>query len=174
MTPEQLASIGPYFRDGQRYLNGTPIDWTTMNHDTMQALRQLRELLDAPITLIRGPHPDPTGQKPWKATAVDACAPSVGLDRVVMALCRIQRVSFGVYSGNSFHLDTRPFGATPARWMAIRPQEEPHLGERGLTQLVTNRVDGWTHLSWSHARGFEGLQLVIGLAKRQAGSAVDI
>jgi len=165
-----LQSLAPYFREGERYLNGRVIDWTEVDYQTMSALFRLRELLDTRIMLIRGPHPDPDGTKPFKRTAIDACAPGADLGQVAMALFRFQTISFGLYSGNSFHIDTRPFKLEPARWLAIKPTEEVHLAERGLKELVSSRSDGWTYLNWSHPRASEGLALVLSLARRQAGA----
>lgn len=152
MRPDQLATLAPYFREGERYLNGTVVRWEDLSFPTMCALYRLRELLDTRIILIRGPHPDPTGTKPYKQTAVDACAPGADLGQVAMALFRFQLISFGLYSGNSFHLDSRLFPKEPARWLAIKPAEEAQLAERGLSGLISSCADGWTYLNWSHPR----------------------
>lgn len=135
----------------------------------MCALYRLRELLDTRIVLIRGPHPDPTGTKPYKQTAVDACAPGVDLGQVAMALCRFQLISFGLYSGNSFHLDSRPFDKEPARWLAIKASEESALDTLTLRALIDYRADGWTYLNWAHPRASDGLALVLALARQHAG-----
>lgn len=169
MQPWELAELAPYFREGERYLNGRPIDWAEVSFPTMRALYRLRELLDDKIILIRGPHPDPTGTQPYKQTAIDACAPGVDLGQVAMALFRFQTISFGLYTGNSFHLDSRPFTREPARWLAIKASEEVQLAAQGLLGLITSRADGWTYLSWAHPRASEGLALVLALARRQAG-----
>lgn len=170
MKQLELVQLSPYFRDGERYLNGQVIDWNEVSFETMQAVHRLREMLDTRIVLIRGPHPDPDGTKPFKRTAVDACAPGVDLGQVAMALFRLQRVSYGLYSGNSFHIDTRPFTSEPARWMAIKPREEVYLNQQGLQEVVSGRADGWTYLNWSHPRASEALVLVLSLAKQQAGA----
>lgn len=170
MHHTQLRTLQPYFRDGERYLNGTLINWNEVAYPTMQAIYRLREVLDTRIILIRGPHPDPSGTKPYKATAVDACAPGVDLGYVAMMLFRMQHISFGLYSGNSFHIDSRPFEKEPARWLAMKPHEEIHLSERGLMALISTRADGWTYLNWSHPRASEGLALVLSLARKQAGT----
>jgi len=174
VTPEELTKIGPWFRAGERYLNGTPVSWHAVSFPTMQALVQLRELLDSRILLIRGPHPDPDGTKPYKQTAIDACAPDVSLATVTMALFRLQGVSFGVYSGNSFHLDSRPFTTYPARWMALKTYEEPYLAEHQLQPLITSRADGWIYLAWSHPRSYEALTLVLSLARKQATPTAEV
>lgn len=174
MTPEELAQIGPWFRAGERYLNGTPVSWAEVSFPTMRALVQLRELLDSPVRLIRGPHPDPEGTKPYKQTAVDACAPDVSLGHVTMALFRLQGVSFGVYSGNSFHLDSRPIAPHPARWMAVKSYEEPYLLEHQLHPLITTRANGWTYLAWGHPRSYEALTLVLSLARRHATPSAEV
>lgn len=170
MIPQWLAKLAPYFRDGERYLNGVPVNWGELSYETMSAIHRLREVLDSRVILIRGPHPDPDGTKPYKRTAVDACAPEVDLGQVAMALFRMQRISYGLYSGNSFHIDSRPFDREPARWLAIKPDEEVHLAERGLSNLVSDRRSGWTYLNWSHPRASEGLALVLSLARCKAGS----
>ena len=170
MTNYQLETLLPYFRDGERYLNGTPINWSDVSYDTMSVVYRLRELLDSQVILIRGPHPDPDGTKPYKRTAIDACAPGVDLGHVAMVLFRLQRISYGIYSGNSFHIDTRPFDKEPARWMAIRPHEEVYLNQQGLQELVSSRTDGWTYLSWSHPRASEALVLVLSLARKVSGA----
>ena len=170
MTPQQLADLKPYFQIGERYLNGRVVAWDEIAYPTMMAIRRLRELLDTRVILIRGPHPDPDGTKPYKLTAIDACAPGTDLGHVAMTLFRFQGISYGLYSGNSFHIDSRPFEKEPARWLALKPHEEVHLSERGLTSLITTRADGWTYLSWSHPRASEGLALVLSLARKQAGA----
>jgi hypothetical protein len=171
MNIGQLRVLSPYFKEGERYLNGTPVNWNDVSYPTMRAVYRLRELLDTQIVLIRGPHPDPDGTKPYKRTAIDACAPGVDLGQVAMVLFRLQGISFGLYSGNSFHIDTRLFEKEPARWLAIKPHEEIHLAECGLTNLISSRTDGWSYLSWSHPQASEGLALVLSLARKQAGAA---
>lgn len=161
MTPAELQSLSPWFREGERFLNGTVIDWSDIAYRTMFWMVELRKRLDSPIHLIRGAHPG-------KPTAVDACCPGRPLSAVYMALTRLQECSWGVYSGNSFHLDTRPFEYVPARWMAVKGDEEGILADHGLQALVTSRKDGWVYLSYDHDRAFEGLSLVLELARRKA------
>lgn len=158
MTLDELAALAPYFREGERYLNGTLIIWPDLHFRTMILVKTLRELLDAPIRLIRGPHPG-------KPTAIDACCPDRPLSQIFMALTRLQGCSWGVYSGNSFHLDLRDLvHGLPARWMAVKIEEEPTLKEHGLDGLITSRASGWAYLSWNHARSFEALGIVLRLA----------
>lgn len=167
MTPQELSMLGPYFRDGERFLNGTVIDWTTIDYQTMVWMVQLRTSLDAPIALIRGAHPN-------RPSAVDACCPSVPLGQVFMALTRLQRCSWGIYSGCSFHVDTREFDYLPSRWLAVKEQEEAQVKAAGLSELITSRKDGWLYLSYAHARAIEALALVCRIAegKRAAPEAV--
>ncbi len=165
MTKTQLGTLA-FFRDGERFLDGTPIDWTPIHYETMQSLELLRRDLDAPISLIRGAHP---GETDNKRTAVDACAPKVRLERVFMGLTRLPRVSFGLYSGNSFHIDLRA-QPKPARWMAVRELERMYLYDRDLHELVASKADGWLYLTWNHARSFEALNLVFELAARKSAS----
>lgn len=168
MTKEELESLS-FFREGDRFLNGKPIDWASIHFPTMQAIELLRRDLDSPILLIRGAHP---GETDNKTTAVDACAPRVSIERVFMALTRLP-VSFGIYSGNSFHVDLRG-RRTPARWMAVKVEERHELAARGLADLVTSRADGWLYLAWNDARSFEALSVVLSIAgKKAAGSAAS-
>lgn len=167
MNPVELKNLGPYFREGERYLNGQAIDWSTISYETMHWLTQVREHLDAPVMLIRGAHPH-------QPTAVDWCCPGVPLAQVFLALTRVPRCSWGVYSGGSAHLDTRPCVALPARWMAVKIQEEELLKECGLAELETARKDGWIYLAYNHAKALDALVLVCRLAegKRTAPAAV--
>lgn len=164
MQLHELALLGPEFRDGERFLNGTVVDWSEIDFETMQIVKQLRRTLDEPIHLIRGAHPN-------QPTAIDACCPALSLHQVFMALTRLQGCSWGVYSGGSFHLDTRPIQALPARWMAVKEAERYALHDAGLLELATSRKDGWIYLSFSHAHSFAGLSLVLDLAeKKRVGS----
>lgn len=168
MTKEQLAMLLPYFKEGERYLNGKPVLWDEVNFETMQHVKRLREILDTPVRLIRGPHPDPDGTKPYKRTAIDACAPGAAMGQIAMTLCRFQGISFGIYSGNSFHIDTRDFDREPARWLAVKVAQEPSIKSSGLSELITSRADGWCYLSWSHPKSLKALQLVCALAEADA------
>lgn len=167
MTPQELVALGPYFREGERFLNGTVIDWNTIDYQTMFWVVQLRTSLDAPISLIRGAHPN-------RPSAVDACCPSVPLAQVFMALTRLQLCSWGIYSGCSFHVDTREFRYLPSRWLAVKEAEEHALISSGLRELITSRRDGWLYLSYAHPRAFEAVALVCRLAesKRATPEAV--
>lgn len=166
MTPAERQTL-TYFKDDTTYLNGSPIEWDALHYETMWHLNVLRLLLGSPIRLIRGPHPYADPAKAYKATALDATCPKLPLAQVAMGLMRMQRVSWGVYSGNSFHLDCREFERWPSRWMAIKDNkdEEMELIERGLQTLVTYRADGWLYLSWDHPRSFEALMAVCLLAQ---------
>ena len=160
MTPAELQTLGPYFRPGERYLNGKPIDWNTIDYQTMFWMRKLREHLGAPIRLIRGAHTH-------QPTAVDACCPMVPMAQVFLALTRLQRCSWGIYSGASFHVDTRPFQYLPARWAAVKEDQEGLLKDAGLADLETYRKDGWIYLSFNDARALEGVRFVCELADGQ-------
>jgi hypothetical protein len=116
MTKAELASLA-YFKDGERFLNGQVVDWEPIAYRTMYWLAELRRLLDAPIHLIRGAHPN-------RPSAVDACCPSVPLAEVFLGLTRLPECSWGIYSGCSFHLDTREYERVPARWLAVKDAEE--------------------------------------------------
>lgn len=171
MTPKQLERLSPVFHKGERFLDGTVIDWQTVDFETMLTVKRLREILGAPLRLIRGAHPDPAGRNPFRATAIDACVPTLPLGQVAMGMFRLQQASYGLYSGNSFHLDSRLFTLAPARWLAIRPNEKHHLDRLDLLDLITKQTDGWLYLSWSHKRSHEALQLVLQLAAAHTGTA---
>lgn len=159
MTSTELATLA-YFRDGERFLNGTVIDWSTIHYKTMYWMAELRRLLDAPIRLIRGAHPN-------RPEAVDACCPSVPLAEVYLALTRLPGCSWGVYSGCSFHLDTRAYEHVPARWLAVKENEERVLKEFGLRNLETSRRDGWIYLAYGPAASLEAVTLICRLAEGQ-------
>lgn len=167
MNQSELTSLGPYFRDGERLLNGQTVDWSTIHYETMFWLKQLREHLDAPIRLIRGAHPH-------QPTAVDACCPTVPLSHVFMGLTRLQRCSWGLYSGASFHVDTREFRYLPARWIAVKLEEERLLKEFDLADLETARKDGWIYLTFNHPKALDAVTLICRLAdgKRTAPAKI--
>ncbi len=168
MTRQQLAVLAPYFREGERFLNGSVVEWATISFATMAQIRILRELMDSPVRLIRGAHPN-------RPEAVDACCPGRSMQEVFMQLTRLQEISWGIYSGNSFHIDTRVFRDVPARWMAIKDSEAGILRDRGLESVraVTRGAQdqGWIYLAWNHPRAFAALELVFELADgRRIGS----
>ena len=160
MTQAELIMLGPYFRDGERLLNGRIVDWSTISYQTMCWMVQLRRAIDAPIRLIRGAHPN-------RPSAVDFCCPGVPLAQLFMVLTRIQRCSWGIYSGGSAHLDTREFEYLPARWLAVKPEEEVYLSGRGLTGLIYDRKDGWLYLSYAHPRSLEAVSLICELSEKR-------
>lgn len=157
MLPAEVRRLAPWFSPTERYVNGQPVDWDGMNFKTMMWLKVLREQLSSPIQLIRGPHPN-------RPEAVDACCPGLSLRRVFMELCRLPVCSWGIYSGNSFHLDTREYLDVPARWMAVHTHERPSLVAAQIEHLVTSEKDGWLYLSWSHEYGWKALDVVFILA----------
>lgn len=156
MTLQELATLR-YFRPDERYLNGQPIDWASISYRTLYWLDVLRAELGAPIRLIRGAHPH-------QPTAVDACCPARSLAEVYLALTRLPDCSWGIYSGASFHVDTREYETLPARWLAVRETEVPLLRECGLAELETGRRDGWVYLSYRHPRSLEAIGLICRLA----------
>lgn len=159
--PAELATL-TYFHEGERYLNGHPIDWATVDIRTMRCLEQLRQYLDCPIRLIRGPHPN-------RPSAVDACCPEKPLSAVFLALTRLQYASWGIYSGGSFHIDVRTFHGYPARWAGIKIEEEGILKDRGLACLEAYRANGWIYLLYNHDRSLEGINLVCELSEKRCG-----
>lgn len=159
MTKAELVKLGPYFREGERRLDGQPVQWDSAVYRTARWLVVLRELLGSPVRIIRESH----GHRP---DAIDACVPGVALEQVYLALTRLPGVSFGIYSGGSFHIDTRAYDSTPARWMAVhaRPHDRALLTTRGLGHLVTAEKDGWLYLAYNGPDSWRGLQLVFDLA----------
>lgn len=161
MTPDELAQL-THFRDGERFLNGQPIDWATIDYRTMQSIELLRQYLDEPIILIRGAHPN-------RPSAVDACCPRKPMASIFLALTRLQYASWGIYSGGSFHIDVREFRGFPARWSAIKTEEEGILKDRGLACLEAYRANGWIYLLYTHDRSLEGINLVCELSEKRCG-----
>ena len=162
MTPDELQRLTPWFRSGERYLNGAVIDWTPISYRTMAWMKVLREYWGEPIRLIRGAHPN-------NPTAVDACCPTLSLGQLATGLMRIPDCSWGLYSGNSFHLDTLPFEILPRRWCAIRPAEMSEAQARGLAAMFSREQDGWRYCeALNSPQGFACLALVVDLAERQA------
>ncbi|WP_447983774.1 hypothetical protein [Nitrospira sp. Nam74] len=162
MTPAELQRLAPYFSAGEQYVSGQPIEWSIVNFKTMMWLKALRQQLGQPILLIRGPHPN-------RPEAVDACCPALSLRRVFMELCRIPFCSWGLYSGNSFHLDTREYADLPARWLAVHTSERGTLVSAQLEDLVTSEKDGWLYLPWSHALSWKALEVMFVLADGKRG-----
>lgn len=157
MTDAELSHLAPYFDPHECYLNGKPVEWATINYKTMMWMLTLRKQLGAPIRLIRGAHPN-------RPEAVDACCPTLSLRRVFMELCRIPFCSWGIYSGNSFHLDTREYAEVPARWMAVAASERPSLQAAHVEHLITSEKDGWLYLAWSDLDSWHALDMVFILA----------
>lgn len=161
METTELASLR-FFDETEQYTNGMPVDWSLLSYPTMFWLDQLRGVLEAPVFLIYNP-------KHLKTNRVDACCPGRTLRRVFMDLTRLPGVSWGVYTGNSFHVDTREYRYLPARWMGIRPTEVLLFKERGFGSLITESKPGseWVYLAWSDDRSEEALDLVFALAERR-------
>lgn len=161
MTPDELKTL-TYFRDGERYLNNTQVDWSTIDYHTMQCVELLRQYLDEPIILIRGAHPN-------RPSAIDACCPKKPLSAVFLALTRLQYASWGIYSGGSFHIDVRTFHGYPARWAGIKIEEEGILKDRGLACLEAYRANGWIYLLYNHDLSLDGINLVCELSGKRCG-----
>jgi hypothetical protein len=158
MTPDELKMLAPYFDATEKYLDGRKVEWSVVNFPTMQILWRVRAKLGHPVYLIRGPHPN-------RPEAVDATVPNLPLSLVAMEVLRVPCAA-GIYSGNSFHLDTRPLsdGELPPRWLAVKPEEEPLLRYDGLDELIAERKSDWCYLKWTDARGPQALKLVCQLA----------
>lgn len=163
MTEAELSLLAPVFNHGERYTNGMVINWADVDYRTASHLKILRLHLGMPVRLIWNGYHRGTNK-------TDATFPLVPLKKVFMGLTRIE-CSWGIYSGNSIHLDTRMPEPLHARWMAMRPSEIGILKERGLVSLVTNmdQVEAgtaeWAYLAWNDPQSFEGLRLVLDLAE---------
>lgn len=160
MTPEQRDSL-KWFRQQAVWLNRQPIAWDQVAYPTALLLNDLSERLGHPLVLIRGNH-GPDG------SAIDFYCPDVPFRRLVMEVLRLP-CSFGIYSGLTIHADTRPLtpGQLPARWMAMKPDEEAYLGP--MVELIYRRADGWSYLAWSHENSWEALRIVVNLAELKSG-----
>lgn len=163
MTDQELSEFSPYFTKAETFLDGIPIDWTQAWYPTMVHLRSLRIQLGEPMRLIRLAHPN-------RKEAVDGCCPTVPLSRVAMELMRVQGCSWGIYTGNSFHLDTRPFNPFPARWLGIKPQQRKVFEEFGFAHLIAPTPSHitdpeWLYLNWSGERALEAMVLVCRIAE---------
>lgn len=165
MTPQQLLTL-KHFDNTEIRIDGLPVDWSVVDFRTIHAVDQMRARLGSPAYIIRETHPNRPG-------AIDGTCPGIPLKFVFMeGLLRIPEISFGVYAGNSWHVDFRADDGKapwPARWMAVKPQHKPLLKERGLLELVSNEADGWVYLKWNHVRSFDGLALVFELSEHAAG-----
>lgn len=165
-----------YFDRSERRTDGLPVDWDLVDFRTIHAIDQMRARLNAPVYLIRETHPNRPG-------AIDGTCPTIPLSYVFMeGLMRLDGASWGVYAGNSWHVDFRAPEqglSWPARWMAVKPSHAPLLKERGLECLIQRQKegiekDGWVYLIWNHPRSYEGLSLVFELSERHwKGGARD-
>lgn len=161
MNAAQVATL-KHFDETERRLDGLPINWAVADYRTFHALDVMRDRIDAPIHIIRETHPN----RPF---AVDGTCPTVPLSYVFMGgLERIPGASFGLYAGNSWHIDFRDDDHRdlwPARWMAVKPLHRPLLKERGLMDLIEKEKDGWIYLLWNHPKSFVALSLVFELSE---------
>ena len=163
MNEHQLSLLHPVFIQGEKYTNGMPINWADVDYYTAVRLRALRLHLDKPVRLIWNVYHRNTNK-------TDATFPGLPLSQVFMGPTRLD-CSWGIYSGNSIHLDTRVPDPDHHRWMAVRPSEIGMLKQRNLLELVTNMDDvedgtaEWAYLSWTHPKAVEGLWLVLQIAE---------
>ena len=159
MMPAQVQAL-QFFTEKEKTLTGALVDWEGYDAQTMQAMDALRQQIQSPIILIRG------GKEhgPKKLTCVDAVA-NAPFPLVVMALMRLQHVSWGIYEGRSFHLDMRPFTIIPARWMAVHNNQlrEQAMYRKGLGELITGRTDRWIYLAWNHPKSYEALTYLVSI-----------
>ncbi|MDR4483841.1 MAG: hypothetical protein R3B95_11615 [Nitrospirales bacterium] len=157
MTPAELQSLRWFKYDVYDYA-GRVIDWATYSYRTMWWVNVLRERVGSPCILIRGSHGE------GKETAVDFFFPHAPYGLVMMETLRLPDVSFGFYSGRNLHLDTRAYSEVPARWLAIRQEQEPLLKQAGLGHLMVNRANEWTYLTWTDRTGPAALNFIANLA----------
>ena len=68
MTKAELAKLEPYFREGERRLDGQPVQWDSAVYRTARWLVVLRELLDSPVRIIRESH----GHRDRKSTRLNS------------------------------------------------------------------------------------------------------
>ncbi len=163
MTEGELSLLAPVFTRGERYLNGMTINWADVDYRTASQLKILRMHLGKPVRLIWNVYHRNTDR-------IDAAFPRVALPQVFMGLTRLE-CSWGIYSANSIHVDTRIPDPVHHRWMAVKPQDFGMLKQRKLDCLVTNldAVEAgtaeWAYLAWNHPKSVEGLWLVLELAE---------
>lgn len=153
-----------HFTEKDCYLGTTRvIEWAAFNARTMFAVDALRTALGSAIYIIRGPHPN-------RPEAIDACCPGRSMAEVFMQLCRLQGVSWGVYSGGSFHVDAREFEHVPARWFAVHSDESDRVQAVGLPVAYTAPIPGtakqWHYFAWDHPKAFDGLAVCLALSER--------
>lgn len=160
MTDAELETLG-YFSKGEKDTAGKLIDWAPVSYATMKAMNVLRAQLGQSIQIIRATHPN-------RQDAVDAVS-SAPLSQVAMELARVQEISYGVYSGGSFHVDTRDYAKMgkrlPNRWMAVRPSQRWILEESRLLDIITNETSEWIYLQWSNEKSLDALLMVCTLAE---------
>lgn len=162
MTPFELKQC-KYFDQTEKYLGTSRlIDFSAFSASAMFALDQLRESLGSAVYILRGPHPN-------RPEAIDACCPGRSMEQVFMQLCRLQFVSWGVYSGNSFHLDARAFVGVPARWFAVHSSQSARVVSAGCPVVksaqIPNGSNAWDYFAWDHPKAFEGLTICLEIAR---------
>ena len=171
MTTDQLRLLAPVFTRNETRLDGKPVDWRKAEYEVFVHLKALRDHLKSPCKVIRETHPN-------RFNAVDACFTEIDFGRVVMGLIRMQKVSWGIYSRMSLHLDTRAFEIFPARWMAVKPREVYLLHDMKMDDIISNHEDlddgtaGWAYLKFDHPRAWEALELVVALAENRKTTMV--
>lgn len=159
MTPNEVDKLA-YFLPNEKTLDGKPVVWEDYNVDTMHCVDTLRNQVARSITLIRGAHPK-------RLEAVDGTS-QAPLSRIAVELMRFSGVAWGVYTGNSFHIDTRslkPYGQLGPRWMAIRREERAFFEQLGFGDLIKQEASNWLYLTWSHDKALEALQIVCSVAE---------
>lgn len=171
MTPAELHSLR-WFSQGEYRQDDRPIVWDEACYQTFYWLDRLRDWLASPIVVIRETHRFRKGHgNPWDHTAVDFTMPRIPLGQLFAALSRFPLFSWGLYSGNSAHVDLREWdekrSILPARWLAVKPDEVPMVEQAGLRHLlapVTKPGGTWRYLTWSAPETPQALALVCHLA----------
>lgn len=156
MTPEELKTL-THFDDSEKLMNGQFVDWSKTGYMTAWWLDQLRLQLGSPIRIIRETHPN-------RADAIDACCPGRSMTQIFMALTRLPGVSWGVYSGNSFHIDTRSYETLPKRWLALKPKELYLVEGWGIPHIFAEG-NQWAYFPFEHERSFDVLRLICNLSE---------
>ena len=162
MTEAEWQSL-KWFKNDRRNNAGVPLKKEGYSYATMIWMNELREHLNQPIMLIRGGGEHGEG----KETAVDGvCKASLG--QTFLGLTRLPGVSWGIYEGGSFHLDTREYDVLPARWFGFRdtPERLAELQSFGWSSLIEKRKDGHIYMFYNTPHSFEVLSYLIDLTDR--------
>ena len=155
-----------YFSEGERRIDGTPIDWDRVAPGLLAHLDAVRGEIGAPIKILREYHP----HREWSAIDFVSDAPA---EVVVMRLLS-RPVAVGIYAGKhgpSYHVDERepPLGGMPPRWLAVHPSQESRwcalAARERIGDLESNRKPNWIYLRYSHEDAFLALLVTVQCAE---------